>query len=461
MRRTLLSVGFTVGLALALSAARVEARSWTVGAEGADVPDFPTVGAAIAAALNGDTIVVRGGVYRGNLVLNKQLSIVGEGQPVLFGTGIGSVVTILADGCVLRGFTLEGSGTGQTNEMDAAVHIRSSRNRVVANRMRRVFYGVVVVNGTGNEIADNDIAGFADLPFGRRGDGIYVYRAPANVVARNRVSSEKDGIYFQYAPRGQAVDNVVSNSRYALHDMFSDDAIIARNTFVESTVGANIMNSRRIRIERNQTRRNRGVPGIGLTLKDCDDSTVAGNRIIENARGLLLDGSSHNQFRDNTFRANDTAVTLFSSAEANAFGGNEFVDNWSDVILSGRESGTRWNIDGRGNYWSRYRGFDFDGDGIGDRAHPLIGAFERLEGANPTARIFLHSPAAAGLELAARLSGRTSDDAADDRPLVRRGEVARDPFADRTWHPLAGVSMVAAIVVMTIVMLRGTRPCSS
>jgi nitrous oxidase accessory protein len=243
--------------------------------------------------------------------------------------------------------------------------------------------------------------------------------------------------------------------------MFSDDAVIARNTFAESAVGANIMNSRRIRIERNRIRRNRGVPGIGLTLKDCDDSTVAGNQIVENARGLLLDGSSRNQFRDNAFRVNDTAVTLFSSAEANAFGGNEFVDNWSDVVLSGRESGTRWNIDGRGNYWSGYQGFDFDGDGIGDRAHPLVGAFERLEGANAAARIFLQSPAAAGLELAARLSGPTSDDAADDRPLVRRAGSAGDPLANRVRHPLAGASMVAAVLAMTIAMLRGTRPCSS
>ena len=177
-------------------------------------------------------------------------------------------------------------------------------------------------------------------------------------------------------------------------------------------VGANIMNSRRIRIERNRIARNRGVPGIGLTLKDCDDSTIASNQIVDNARGLLLDGSSSNRFSDNTFRANDTAVTLFSSAERNAFGGNEFVDNWSDRRSRAAATPARaGRIDGRGNYWSRYRGFDFDGDGIGDAPHPLVGAFERIEGANPAARIFLQSPAAAGLELAARLSGRAADDA--------------------------------------------------
>jgi len=410
------SVPLLVVLLLA-SARPVVARTWTVGGPGAD---FPLIAPAIAAASSGDVIHVRSGVYREDLVLDKTLSLIGDGNPILFGTGLGSIVVIAAPGCELRGFTLENSGTGQTNQMDAAVQIRSSGNRIAANRMRRVFYGVVVTDAGGNEIAGNEIEGLRDLPFGRRGDGIYLFRAPDSTVARNRVSGERDAIYFQYAPRGRATGNVVSDSRYGLHDMFSDDAVIVDNRFEDSAVGANIMNSRRITVERNRIARNRGVPGVGLTIKDCDDSTVTGNEIAGNSRGLLLDGSSANRFLDNVFRDNDTAAVLFSSAERNAFSGNQFVDNWSDLVSSGRDAGTRWSIDGRGNYWSRYSGFDFDGDGIGDAPHPIAGAFERLEGANPAARMFLRSPAAAGLELAARLSGRPSSDGVDDRPLIAR-----------------------------------------
>jgi parallel beta-helix repeat protein len=174
-----------------------------------------------------------------------------------------------------------------------------------------------------------------------------------------------------------------------------------------------------------------------------DDAAITGNDISANARGLLLEGSSVNRFIDNRFRGNDTAVTLFSSAERNVFSGNQFVDNWSDVVLSGRDSGTRWSAGGRGNYWSRYRGFDFDGDGFGDAPHPLIGAFERLEGGNPAVRIFLQSPAAAGLQFAARLSGRAPDDAVDDRPLVRQ------PQPDSP-GPSTGSAAAAAIVGLMI-----------
>lgn len=400
---------------LTLLATSADARTWTVGGAGAN---FPFIAPAIAAAADGDVVEVRPGVYREDLVLDKQLTVIGIGRPTLFGTGVGTVVTIVAPNCELRGFVIEGSGTGQANAMDAGVQVSSNDNRIVDNTLRRVFYGIVVSNVSHNEIAGNDIHGFADLPFGRRGDGIYLYRAPENFIARNRISGERDAVYFQYAPRGRAVENIVSDSRYALHDMFSDDAVIARNVFSDSTVGANIMNSRRIRVERNRILRNRGVPGIGLAFKDCDDSSVRENQIVENARGLLVDGSSKNRFADNVFRANDTAVTLFASAEQNAFGGNEFVDNWSDAVVSGGDSSTRWSIDGRGNFWSRYRGFDFDGDGIGDAPHPIVGAFERIEGANPAARIFLQSPAASGLEFAARLTGRGGSGPVDDRPLA-------------------------------------------
>jgi nitrous oxidase accessory protein len=419
-------------------AAAAEARTWTVGGNGAD---FPLIGPAIAAASAGDEIRVRGGVYREDLFVDKQLTIVGEGRPTLYGTGQGTVVTIAAAGCVLSGLVIEGSGTGQTNQMDAGVLVRANGNRVVGNTMRRVFYGVVVTDSTRNEIADNEIQGLRDLPYGRRGDGAYLYRAPDTVVARNRISGQRDAIYFQYAPRGLAVDNVVSDARFALHDMFSDDAVIARNVFSDSTVGANIMNSRRIRVEGNRMLRNRGVPGLGLTLKDCDESSVRANTLIGNARGLLLDGSSLNEFVDNTFLANDTAIAILSSAERNGFGGNRFADNWSDVVLSGRDSGTRWSLDGRGNYWSRYRGFDFDGDGIGDVPHPLVGRFERIEGANQAARLFLRSPAAAGLELAARL-GAAATDAIDDRPLVSAAATATPASIAPLWPSILAVAMV-------------------
>lgn len=407
----------TLALAAVLLLAAVPAtaaRTWTVGAAGAD---FPLISPALAAAADGDTILVGPGVYRENLVLHRRVSIVGHGSPLLYGLGTGSVIRILAAGCEIRGLVIEGSGTGETNDMDAAVQMASSGNRIVGNTMRRVFYGVVI-GASDNEVADNRITGLLDLPFGRRGDGVYVYRSHSARVLRNHIVGQRDGIYFQYAPGGLAEGNLVEASRYGLHVMFANDIVVRDNTFRLSSVGTNIMESRRIRIEGNTIEHNRGASAVGLALKGCDDSIVRGNALTDNARGLQVDGSSRNAFADNRLRYNDTGLMLFASAEQNVFTGNLFDANWSDVVLSGRGATTQWSRGGRGNQWSGYRGFDFDGDGVGESAHPLLTPFAAIEGANPIARLFLGTPASAGLELAARAGLTPGLGDSDPHPVV-------------------------------------------
>jgi nitrous oxidase accessory protein len=391
-----------------------ECRVWSVGRGSTD---FPLIAPAIAAAADGDEIRIGPGVYREDLILTKRLSLIGEGRPVLFGTGRGTVIDVQADNCEIRNLIIDGTGVGAGNQMDAAVRLTSAGNIVSGNVMRRVFYGVVIAGGSGNVVIDNAIEGLLDLPFGKRGDGIYVYQGPRNHIIRNHVVGQRDGIFLQYAHDGRVEGNIVEQSRYGLHDMFSDDTIVRDNVFRTSLVGANVMNSKRLTLERNEFARNRGVTAVGLTLKDCDGSLVSENRFTGNARGLQLDGSSSNRFVKNRFAQNDVAIRLLASAERNTFSANHFVQNWSDVVESGRDSTNAWSVERIGNRWSRYSGFDFDGDGVGESAHPLIRPFERIEGANALARLYLQSPAAGALDVAAR-SVNALGASADPHPLA-------------------------------------------
>lgn len=392
-----------------------ESRVWTVGRGSTD---FPLIAPAVAAAKAGDEIRIGPGVYREDLILAKRLSLVGEGRPVLFGTGRGTVIDVQADNCEIRNLIIDGTGVGAGNQMDAAVRLTSAGNIVSGNVMRRVFYGVVIAGGSGNVVSDNTIEGLLDLPFGKRGDGVYVYQGPRNHIIRNHVVGQRDAIFLQYAHDGRVEGNVVEQSRYGLHDMFSDDTIVRDNVFRTSLVGANVMNSKRLTLERNEFAHNRGVTAVGLTLKDCDGSFVSQNRFTGNARGLQLDGSSGNRFVRNRFAQNDVAVRLLASAERNTFSANEFVQNWSDVVESGRDSTNAWSIDGVGNRWNRYTGFDFDGDGIGESAHSLVRPFDRIEASNELARLYLQSPAAGALDLAARSVPDALGVSRDSHPLT-------------------------------------------
>ena len=415
--------------------AHVDARVWTVGRGNTD---FPLIAPAVAVAEDGDEIRVGPGVYREDLVLAKRVSLIGEGGPVLFGTGRGTVIDVSADGCEIRQLVIDGTGVGAANQMDAAIRLTSSGNIVRGNVMRRVFYGIVIAGGSANLISDNTIEGLLDLPFGRRGDGIYVYQGARNRIIGNRVLGQRDAIFLQYAHEGHVERNTVEHSRYGLHDMFSDDTIVRDNVFTTSLVGANVMNSKRLTLERNAFVRNRGVTAVGLTLKDCDASQVVGNRFVANARGLQLDGSSSNRFARNRFEHNDVAVRLLASAERNTFTANEFLLNWSDVVENGRDSTNAWSAAGVGNRWSRYRGFDFDGDGIGESPHSLVRPFERIEASNDLARLYLQSPAAGALDLAARSIPNALGASSDSHPLTQ----PRSRGNGREWMLAAGVLLL-------------------
>jgi nitrous oxidase accessory protein len=84
---------------------------------------------------------------------------------------------------------------------------------------------------------------------------------------------------------------------------------------------------------------------------------------------------------------------------------NRFAGNLTDVRPLGRQlsAGMQWVRDGRGNSWDRYRGYDADGNGIGDLPYTLEDAMDALMRRNPAIQAFLYTPAHRAIEAAARM----------------------------------------------------------
>ncbi|MDE4908235.1 lectin like domain-containing protein [Methanogenium marinum] len=75
--------------------------------------DYATIQAAVNAAADGDTIIVERGTYPEQVVLNKSLTLLGVGMPVITTPKGGTGVDIYADNCTISGFTVKGSEEGE------------------------------------------------------------------------------------------------------------------------------------------------------------------------------------------------------------------------------------------------------------------------------------------------------------------------------------------------------------
>lgn len=458
MRRWLQPKIGSICLVLILGASSATATTLVVGGGGAQ---FQSIQTAIDAASPGDTVQVRAGNYTGNLTLRKQITLEGVDRPKLRGEGAGSVVTVLADGCVIRGFLIEHSGGDLTRE-DSGILLKSSNNQIENNELRDILYGIYLYSSHGNRLTHNQIRGRPELEEGDRGAGLHLWDSPDNIIEDNTISEERDGMYIQSCNGNQIRRNRVSNLRYGLHYMFSDRNIFEDNFFSNNVAGAAIMYSNKIEFRRNAFVHNRGFSSFGILFQECNDLLAEENFIVDNATGIFMEALRATTFRRNTIANNDVAMQMFSSSDANVFTENNFIGNLSPLQLIGRSTTTHWSQNGRGNFWSDYDGYDLNEDGRGDVPLKIQNVFEYMEGNHPRLRLYLDSPAARALAVAEKtfpiLRGSSE---IDEAPLMKPAPL-HYPFATeqpaRGMH--AGLMMTSLLILTaaTAMIWKGQRP---
>ncbi len=442
---------------LVLAGSQAAAATLVVGSNA----HYSSVQLAIDSAQAGDTIQVRAGTYTGNLAINKQITLEGLERPTLRGEGVASVITVFADGCVIRGFVIEHSG-GELTREDSGILLKSSNNRIEDNQLRDILYGIYFYSSHNNTIRRNQIRGRTELEEGDRGAGLHLWNSPDNIIEDNTISEERDGMYIQSCNGNKIRRNRVTNLRYGLHYMFSDRNVFEDNFFSNNVAGAAIMYSNGIEFRRNTFIHNRGFSSFGILFQECSELLAEENFIVDNATGIFMEALRKTTFRRNTIANNDVALQMFSSSDANVFTENNFIGNLSPLQLIGRSTTTRWSENGRGNFWSDYDGYDLNEDGRGDVPLRIQNVFEHMEGNHPRLRLYLDSPAARAMAVAEKtfpiLRGSSE---IDEAPLMKRVEL-RYPFAAeqpaRRMH--AGLMLVSLLILSSgaMVIWKGQRP---
>ena len=282
-------------------------------ADGRAVAPGAALQEVVDAAPTGASLCLASGRYEGPVEIHTRLTLVGPADAVVHSDGSGTTVRALADGVVLGGFTVEGSGR-RYDKMDAAVYVHGAGVVVRDLTVRDALFGIIVEQSEGVMVARNRVAGLAELPVGVRGDGIRLWEVRRSVVEDNRLEDSRD-ILVWYSPGNRIARNTVVRSRYATHFMYSDDCVVEDAEYHENIVGVFVMYSRGVTLRGSTIADNAVADGMGLGVKESGNLVVEDNRFVHDRDCLYLDTSPFRTgdtvaVRGNTFTRCNAAVTF-------------------------------------------------------------------------------------------------------------------------------------------------------
>jgi nitrous oxidase accessory protein len=330
---------------------------------------------AIEIAKPGDTILVQPGTYReGNIILEKSLTLVGEGLPILDGENKFEILTIHANNANISGFKFINTGIASMTDI-AGIKISASKNlKILNNQFENTFFGIHISNSSHVLIEGNVLHTKAEEEH-QIGNGIHLWKCENVNIHNNQVRGHRDGIYFEFVTHSFVTNNhSEGNIRYGLHFMFSHNDEYRGNSFINNGAGVAVMYTKSVKMIGNLFGNNWGSSSYGLLLKDIRDSEVKSNSFIKNSIGIYMEGSSRIQFTENNFNQNGWAIKLQASCDDNVFTRNNFTGNTFDMATNGTLVLNTINR----NYWDKYEGYDLKKDGTGDVPHHPVNLYSMV-----------------------------------------------------------------------------------
>ncbi len=373
----------------------------------------------------GAVIRLSAGTLRGNLRIDKPLTLIGESNAThIEGDGNGTVITITSPYVTLKNLTIAHSGQ-QTITLDAAIRMRRVHHCVVTHcRLEDVLYGIDLDQVRDTKITNNIISS-NDRTIPYRGDALKVWYGKNVRITGNTIARTRD-VKITFSEDTLFADNIVRQSRYGVLIEHSRRTHIENNTLIRNASGVMTMGSPETLIERNHILGSRPPAGIAILIAGEGHTLVRDNDLRFNAKAFYIDSNAkstdiHREILRNTIRYNTEALHFHLTIRNNRIEDNIIDDNLDDVVKDIRGYPTRDNSIAH-NYWSRYEGFDRDKNGIGDTPHVIHAYADQLWHHDHHLKFFYGTPFMSLLDLLARVAPFTEPEylLRDVQPVMKR-----------------------------------------
>jgi nitrous oxidase accessory protein len=375
----------------------------------------PPLQSLIDAAPAGGVLRLAPGTYAGPAVLDKPLTLEGQGKAIVDGGGRGTVLTVRTNGATVRNLVLRDSG-GTHDGVDSGLQIEGDDNLAEGNIIEEALFGIHVKQGNRNRVLGNRVTG-KDLSLGLRGDGLRMWNSRHNRIEGNSFRRVRD-ITLANSPDNRYAGNRLDDARYGMHIVFSPRTVVEGNRIANTGTGIVVMYSQEVRVRGNSIAHALDGGGGGVAFKDSGEGLVENNEFLHCSVGLQADSPPNDErvltIRGNRFAHNIVGISFYGEKGGHKIVGNRFENNLTQVFTSAPGVGEAnvWE----GNLWSDYQGFDRNGDGVGDTPHEIWAYSDRIWMEIPKAKFFANSPVLELIDFLERLA-----------PFASPSLILRDP----------------------------------
>jgi len=239
------------------------------------VPDnYSTIQAAIDAAIDGDMIIVRDGIYTENINVNKLLTIISENGSknciIQYSNPDSPVFKVTADYVNISGFTVKGAGyiANATGILLRYVNYCNISNNIIQHN----YHGILLTSSDNNIVANNNVSDNAY--------GICLGSSNDNIIRNNLCSDIYFGIDLTGSSNNKLVNNTIKNNNNGLSLVHSNSNIIEENKLVDNElIGIELLNSNRNEIRGNSLVNN------GAYVAESYENSIENNTV--NSRPLV------------------------------------------------------------------------------------------------------------------------------------------------------------------------------